>query len=92
MEIYVPKAKRRYGYYVLPILHGDRLIGRLDPRMDRERSRLIVNAVHAEPGASPTPASGRAVREAIEELAEFTGAREIETAGEVPAPWRAALR
>jgi hypothetical protein len=92
MEIYVPKAKRRYGYYVLPILHGDRLIGRVDPRMDRELGRLIVNAVHAEPGAPPTPAAGRAVREAIEELARFTGAREIETAGEVPAPWRAALR
>jgi uncharacterized protein len=92
MEIYVPKAKRRYGYYVLPILHGDRLIGRVDPRMDRERGRLIVNAVHAEPGAPPTPAAGRAVRDTIEELARFTGAREIETAGEVPAPWRAALR
>ena len=92
MEIYVPKAKRRYGYYVLPILNGDRLIGRVDPRMDRQRRRLIVNAVHAEPGAPPTRAAGGAVREAIEKLAEFTGAREIDTAGEVPAPWRAALR
>jgi uncharacterized protein len=92
MEIYVPKEKRRYGYYVLPILHGDRLIGRVDPRMDRERGRLIVNAVHAEPGAPPTPDAGRAVRGAIEELARFTGAREIETAGEAPAPWRTALR
>jgi uncharacterized protein YcaQ len=77
MEIYVPKAKRQYGYYVLPILHGDRLIGRIDPAMDRERGRLTVNAIHAEPDAPTTKASAKAVRRAIEELGAFLGAREI---------------
>ena len=48
LEMYAPAAKREYGYYVLPILHGDRLIGRIDPKLDRKRNVLIVNAVFAE--------------------------------------------
>src|SRR5207247_2319704 len=50
-ENFLPKNKRKFGTYVLPILWGDRFIGRLDPRMDRENERLVVNSIHAEPGA-----------------------------------------
>jgi hypothetical protein len=89
MEIYVPKHKRKYGYYVLPILHGDRFIGRVDPEMDREHERLIVNAVYAEPGAPATRAAGGAVAGAIEDLAAFLGAREIRyNRRRVPAAWK----
>jgi uncharacterized protein len=91
MEIYVPKDKRTYGYYVLPILHGDRLIGRVDPFMDRSSGRLTINAVHAEPGAPRTPATGRAVAGAIDELGKFLGATEVEYAGRVPEAWSRAL-
>lgn len=91
VEIYVPKDKRQYGYYVLPILHGDRLIGRIDPTMDRKQERLTLHAVYAEPTAPATPETARAVAGAIESLAAFLGAREITYAGPVPEMWRPAL-
>ncbi len=86
IEIYVPQAKRKFGYYVLPILHGDQLIGRIDPLMDRENGVLNVNAVYTEPGA---PKAGREVRKAIESLAAFLGATEINyNRRKLPAAWK----
>jgi uncharacterized protein YcaQ len=92
LEIYVPPAQRRYGFFVMPVLHGDRLIGRIDPAMDRGRGALRVKAVHAEPDAPKTAATGRAVAGAIEDLARFLGAGQIEYPKNVPAGWRRALR
>lgn len=89
IEIYVPKEKREYGYYVLPLLHGDMLIGRVDPSYDRKERRLVVNAVHAEPGQGTE--TGPAVSTALEELGTFLGARSIDLAGPVPRVWRKSL-
>jgi uncharacterized protein YcaQ len=86
IEIYVPKAKRRWGYFVLPVLRGDRLIGRVDPRFDRSSGVLRLEAVHAEPGTSAS--DGAAVGRAIRELAAWLGATRIDVGGGVPAPWR----
>lgn len=87
IEIYVPKAKRQYGYYVLPILHGERLIGRIDPRMDRKSGILHVNNLYAEPDAPQGQAVGQAIITAIEDLARFLGARDIQYGGSLPAAW-----
>jgi uncharacterized protein len=80
LEIYVPKHKRQYGYFVMPILHGDQLIGRIDPLMDRKTSTLRINAVHWE--ASPSDEARRATTAAIESLGGWLGAKQIEYAGE----------
>jgi uncharacterized protein len=50
LEMYVPAAKREYGYYVLPILHGERLVGRIEPVFDRKTRQLGVKGVWWEPG------------------------------------------
>ena len=90
LEIYVPKDKREFGFFVLPILHKDRLIGRIDSTMDRKANIYRVNAVFAEQGA---PASaGPAVAKAIGRLGKWLGAEEIAYSRRVPALWRDSLR
>ena len=74
LEMYVPKAKREYGYYVLPILRGDKLIGRIDPVFDRRSRVLRVNSVHWEPGAKPV-----SLAKPLRELGRWLGADSIET-------------
>jgi uncharacterized protein YcaQ len=73
LEMFVPKAKRQYGYYVLPILRGDRLVGRIDPVFDRKARVLRVNSVHWEPGVRPL-----SVTKPLRDLARFVGADSIE--------------
>jgi len=57
-EVYVPGPKRRWGYYVLPILFGDRLVGRIEPRIDRKGDRLDVVGAWWEDGFDPLEAPG----------------------------------
>jgi hypothetical protein len=71
IEIYVPKAKRRWGYYVLPVLRGDRLVGRFDPAFDRKENALRINAIHMQ--QDERPGDRNAVDEAIDELARWLG-------------------
>ncbi len=88
LEIYVPQAKRQYGYYVLPILHGERLIGRIDPRMDRKSGNLYVNAIYTEPDTPQDTNTGQAVAGAIAELASFLEAKEIIYSKQIPPGWQ----
>jgi uncharacterized protein YcaQ len=78
LEIYVPVAKRRWGYYVLPVLHGDRLVARVDARADHAASVLRVAALHLEPGA--LNGDLKAARAELDELAAWLrlGSVEIE--------------
>jgi len=73
LEIYVPAAKREYGYYVLPILQGDRLVGRIEPVFDRSDRALRVKGVWWEKGARPVD-----LDEPLGSLAAFVGADRVE--------------
>jgi uncharacterized protein YcaQ len=73
LEMYVPRAKREYGYYVLPILRGNRLIGRIEPVFDRKTGVLRVDGVWWEQGVKPV-----SLDRPLRDLARFLGADTIE--------------
>jgi uncharacterized protein len=84
IEIYVPKNKRRFGYFVMPVLQGDRFIARIDPAMNRKTGTLRINAIHIEPPGRVDRRIAWALEGAVVELGEFLGAREIEYGTSVP--------
>ena len=75
LEIFKPASKRRYGYYCLPVLAGDRLVARYDLKAHRKRGRLQVLSLHYEADGPKTPAADRAAAESG--LARFAEAVEL---------------
>lgn len=76
LDIYRPREQRGDGFYVLPILAGGRLVGRMEPVMDRSSGRLTVRKLRFEDGIGPADAPGLA--DAVGELAAFLGATEVD--------------
>jgi hypothetical protein len=77
-EAFVPEPQRRFGYYVLPVLEGDRLVGRIDPKFERAEGLLKVRRVYWEPGVRATRERVKKLKEAAERLANFIGAENVE--------------
>jgi hypothetical protein len=77
-EAFVPEPARRFGYYVLPVLEGDRLVGRIDPKLHRDEGVLRVRRVFWEPSVRATRARRKGLEEAAERLARFLGAARVE--------------
>ena len=72
-EIYTPVSKRKYGYYVLPVLYGDRFVGRIEPKADRKAGILTVSNVWLEPGVRSTKKLSGQIDRAVQRLAIFNG-------------------
>jgi uncharacterized protein len=77
LEMYKPAAKRRWGYFALPILHDDRLVGKVDAVADRKASVLRVNAIHED--VRFTRAMTKAVQAELEDLAKWLGMSAIDS-------------
>lgn len=84
VEIYVPAAKRRFGYYALPILHDGRLVGQVDPKLHRDRGELEIKAIGLAPGVQRDRQLDRGLAEAFDSLRTFLGADRLT----LPPGWR----
>ncbi|AWI56236.1 winged helix-turn-helix domain-containing protein [Sinorhizobium fredii] len=77
IEVFVPEAKREYGYYVFPLLEGDRLIGRIDMKADRKRGSLEVRRLWLEQGVKPSSGRIDRVMAELDRIARFAGVGDV---------------
>jgi uncharacterized protein YcaQ len=77
IECYTPAAKRRYGYFNLPILHRDRLVGRLDPKAHRAQGLFEIKALHLEPDVPVSAELVAGLAVALRRLAAWHGTPEL---------------
>ena len=75
-EAFVPAAQRQFGYYSLPILDGEQLVGPISPQVDRKKSRLVVPSAHWK--TPPSPARQRRLQSCLERLAQFLGLNQLD--------------
>jgi hypothetical protein len=77
LEAYKPAATRKWGYFCLPILHRDQLVGRFDPKLERQTGTLRLKALYLEPGIAPDEELAAAIAGAMRDFMAFHGARSL---------------
>lgn len=92
IECYTPAPKRKYGYFTLPILWGDALVGRLDPKAERREGLFRVKGLILEPGFKPDDTFCQALAHKLRAFAAFHNCSEVLVEETQPAGVRAALR
>lgn len=84
LECYVPKNKRKYGYFCLPILWQNQFVGRIDPKADRQNNILIINNLHLENKKIDYKKFRPALAEVLNELSRFHNCEKIEFNKKIP--------
>ncbi len=92
IECYVPEAKRRYGYFVLPILHRGELVGRLDAKAHRSEGVFEVKSIHLEVGIKPADSMTEAIAKAIQACADWHETPDVSVRRSEPRSFATALR
>ena len=85
LEAYKPEKKREWGYFCMPILHRDRLVGRLDPKLDRKSGVLTLKKLYLEPGIAPDGELVSAVAGAMQDFMAFHKAADLTIEHSAPA-------
>jgi len=91
LECYIPPARRKVGYFVHPILFGEELVGRLDPKADRKSKTLLVQSLRLEPGFDPGEVFLRALAERVREFARFNACERVKIVKTSPANFKKRL-
>ncbi len=84
IEAYLPAPKRKFGYYLMPILHHERLVGRLDPKLERKSGLLRLESLHLEPGVAADEELTRGVALALRDFMKFHRASDVHIASSNP--------
>jgi hypothetical protein len=77
IEVYKPAPERRFGYYVLPLLWRDRIVGRADLKSERQEGALVVRSFHTEPGVRRSGALDEALERALDRLRRTIGLERV---------------
>jgi uncharacterized protein len=91
IECYTPASKRQFGYFVLPVMHGNRLVGRLDSKADRKTKTLIINRLGLEPGFKPGIRFVHQLALKIKEFCTFNGCLDVRILDAMPGILKADL-
>jgi len=86
IEVYKPAPQRQFGYYVLPLLWRDRIVGRADLKSERNEGTLVVKAFHLERGVRRSAALDEALERALDRLRRVVGLERVVHSGRAPSP------
>ena len=92
LECYTPAPKRVYGYFVLPLLHRGRLVGRLDPKAHRAEERMEIRSIHLEPDVAPSPELAEALAPVLRAFAAWHATPEVTIGRSTPAAFARMVR